>query len=334
MVKLILARHAESEMNKLDIHQGQLHDSGLSPNGIEQATALGKWLESKGITEIYSSDMKRAFQTATIVDKKIGNIEIKKDKRLREFTMGDFDKTPELRDELFKKLHAEELAKGKSKYDIRPPNGENIWDFIKRLSSFLKEMENKTGTILVVAHGGTNEVIFNLVQNLEKDQFKRYHQDNTCVNELVYENGKWEIFSINKTLHLKKIEKPAKEIYPNQENVKMEILEQVRKKFLEQKISLAYLFGSSIDGTFGKYLEKYDRHKGSNINIVTFMAKENIPRKWKYISDDEAWEVYEAGKIEINGIKHKMDVFLFKNKEEMERKITEFNLTVEKIGEL
>lgn len=220
MVKIILVRHAESEMNRLDIHQGQLHDCSLSLQGIEQAKNLAKWLKPEKIDEIYSSDMKRAFETATILSLMLGKIKIKKDERLREFTMGDFDRTPGLRDELFKKLHAEEIARGKSKYDIRPPNGENIWDFIKRLGSFLEEIKDKTGTLLVVAHGGTNEVILNIAQILEKYQFKRYHQDNTCINELWYKNGKWSIKSINKTAHLKKAEKPTKEIYPDQEKIK------------------------------------------------------------------------------------------------------------------
>ena len=35
------------------------------------------------------------------------------------------------------------LAKGISKYEIRPPNGENYWDLIKRIKSFLKEILNK-----------------------------------------------------------------------------------------------------------------------------------------------------------------------------------------------
>ena len=334
MVKLILVRHAESKMNKLDIHQGQLNDSELSPEGVEQSKALAKLLKSKNINEIYSSDMKRAIETANIISQTIGNIEVKKDKRLREFTMGDFDKTPELRDELFKKLHAEEIAKGKSKYEIRPPNGENIWDFINRLGNFLNDMKNKNGTILAVAHGGTNEVIFNIAQNLEKDQFKRYHQDNTCINELVYENGKWNILLINKTPHLIKKEKPSKEIYINQEKIKKEILDKVKTILSEQKIHKAYLFGSLIDKKFGRYSQKYGRHKGSNINVLTYLAKENIPRKWKYIDNEEGlWEIYEAGKVEINGIKHRIDTFLLKDEKEIERKIIELNLKVEKIGE-
>ena len=47
MLRLILVRHAESEMNKLGLHQGQLHDSELSSEGVEQAKILAKRLEKE-----------------------------------------------------------------------------------------------------------------------------------------------------------------------------------------------------------------------------------------------------------------------------------------------
>mgnify|MGYP001605979658 CR=1 FL=1 len=332
MVKLIVIRHAESEMNKLGIHQGQIHNTGLSSEGIKQAKALAEFLKSEKISEIYSSDMKRAFETASIISQSLGNVKIKKDKRLREFTMGDFDNFPEKRDVLFKEFYAKEFAKGKSKYDIRPPNGENIWDLIKRVKEFMEEIKDKENTIVAVTHGGTNEVLLNLAQDLEKDSFKRYHQENTCINELSYENNKWKIIFINKTPHLEKIEKIKKEIYNDQEQIKKEILEKVTKILSENKIPEAYLFGSLLDKKFGEYLRQYGRHRGSNVNILAYMDTKNIPREWKYIDREEGlWEIYEIGKFKVNEIKHRIDIFILKDKQKIKEKINELNLKVEKI---
>lgn len=309
MVKIILVRHAESEMNKLDIHQGQIHDSNLSKKGIEQAKELSIYLKNKNIIKIYASDLKRTLETAQIISRELGNVKIIEDKRLREFTMGDFDKNYKDRDALFKKYYEEEFSKGKSKYDIRPPNGENIWDFIKRINSFIDEVKDLTGNILVVSHGGTNEVFLNLAQNLEKNSFKRYHQDNSCLNELIYNNDKWEILSINETPHLRII-KPKKEIYPCQEDIKRQILKKIIPILIENGISDAFLFGSLLNGDFGKYDEIFGRHKGSNVNILTFIKNKNIPKEWKYIGKFNSLKIYEISKYTKDDIKHKIDLFI------------------------
>ncbi len=317
--KLILVRHAQSEMNKLGIHQGQLHDGELSPEGIEQAKSVADRLSSEGITAVYSSDMKRAMATAEIISQKFG-LKVKSDSRLREFNMGDFDKTPEIRDSLFKEFYEQEILKGKTKYEIRPPNGENIWDFIDRTKSFLEEVKEIEGKVIVVAHGGTNEVLLNIIQGLDKYNFRRYHQDNTCVNEIIKEGCDWRIISINSTSHLKKLPKPEKYIYPDQEEIKIKILDKFAKIINGINIKGAYLFGSLADNKFGKYSEIYGRHKGSNVNILISMNKKDVPKEWKYVDSEGEVEIYESGKYKIGDIKHKIDFFVVSEENELREK--------------
>ncbi len=218
MLKIILVRHAESKMNRLGIHQGQLYDSELSPEGIGQAKALVKRLKNERILEIYSSDMRRAFQTSTIIGDYLG-LFVNKDRRLREFNMGEFDKSIEKRDTLFEEFYKEQLKKGVSKFEIRPPGGENIWDFIKRIKSFLDEIKNKRGAILVVAHGGSIEVALNLIEGAEKNNFRKIYQDNCCINEILFENNLWGIISVNDSRHIPIKLKP-KSILKNKRFVK------------------------------------------------------------------------------------------------------------------
>jgi probable phosphoglycerate mutase len=308
MLRLILLRHGESEMNRKGVHQGQLHNSSLSEEGIQQAKDVAKFLESLRIDFIFSSDMNRAVETAKIISKSFGKIEVVEDPRLREYTMGDFDNFPEDRDRLFREFYEKEFSKGISKYEIRPPNGENIWDFIKRISSFLRDIEKLDRTILVVAHGGVNEVLFNLVQSLEKNDFKRYYQDNTCINELVFDNGSWKILSINNIDHLNLI-KPDKEVYPNQEVIKSEVINAVSSILKKEGIDNFYLFGSIVENKFGKYNEKFGRHDGSNIDILVF-DKNEVSQKWKFIGKRGIFDIYEIGKLKYNGIKHKIDLYL------------------------
>lgn len=333
MLKLILSRHAESEMNKLGIHQGQLYDSELSPEGLEQAKSLAGRLKREKISKIYSSDLKRAFQTAKIVGNEL-NLDVVKDARLREFSMGDFDNFPDKRDVLFEEFYKNQLEKGISKYKIRPPNGENIWDFIKRVKSFLDDIKNKEGNILVVAHGGYIELAINLIEGVEKDNFRKIHQDNCCINEISFEKGKWKIISINDSHHISKKPKPKKDIYENQDEIKLRTLEVIKEKLNSMKYE-AYLFGSIVEGDFGKYSSVYGRHKGSNLNVLICLENENpIPKKWKYVgTEDDLWNIYEIGKIEIKDIKHKIDFFIFDKKNEnfVMEKVKELRWKIEKI---
>ena len=67
---VILIRHAQSKGNASSIVQGQT-DKGLSELGKEQARQLSEHFNPFDITAIYSSDLERAFQTATPTAKKL-----------------------------------------------------------------------------------------------------------------------------------------------------------------------------------------------------------------------------------------------------------------------
>ncbi len=61
--RIILIRHGETEWNRLHRFQGR-SDVPLNPKGINQARALALALKNEIITTIYSSPLKRAFETA------------------------------------------------------------------------------------------------------------------------------------------------------------------------------------------------------------------------------------------------------------------------------
>ena len=204
MLKIFLIRHTESKFNKIGRHQGQRYDSVLSELGKEQAERLAKKFKDEKINKIYSSDMKRAFQTAKIIADKLG-LEIIKERDLREFNQGKFG--GKNFKEKFKEYYKKEFEKGVSKYHIRPPGGENIWDFIMRVRRFIKRLEKEKGKIIVVSHGGTNNIFMSLVCGLKKDKFKREEQDNGCINILEFKNKKWGIKEINNIKHLRCLKK-------------------------------------------------------------------------------------------------------------------------------
>jgi broad specificity phosphatase PhoE len=65
LVQFFLARHGETQWNKVGRLQGQL-DSPLTKQGIVQAKNIGKLLLNENISCIASSPLKRAIDSATI----------------------------------------------------------------------------------------------------------------------------------------------------------------------------------------------------------------------------------------------------------------------------
>ena len=69
MITLILARHGETDWNKNGLLQGSSDFAKLNNVGKKQAKALGKALLKFNVDIIYSSPLKRASETAEIINK-------------------------------------------------------------------------------------------------------------------------------------------------------------------------------------------------------------------------------------------------------------------------
>ena len=115
--------------------------------------------------------------------------------------------------------------------------------------------------------------------------------------------------------------KKEKIIYDNQKEV-FEKVTSFLKTSLKEEIDEAYLFGSLISGEFGKYLEKYGVHDGSDIDLIVFLSGKDVPKNWKYLDTEKSWwKLYRGEIIEINNLIHKIDVLVVKDgKEKLARK--------------
>jgi len=111
-------------------------------------------------------------------------------------------------------------------------------------------------------------------------------------------------------------QKPEKIIYENQEEVLNKIINFV-KNILDENVEEAYLFGSLVNREFGRYVQKYKNHEGSDIDLIIFIKGEKVPDHWKYLNTQkEFWKLYRAGRIEINGVLHKIDALVVNKKSE------------------
>ncbi len=119
---------------------------------------------------------------------------------MRELKIGDWAGQDRIL-EKWRNYYLSEKKKGIPREEIRIPNGENSWDHQKRIKKFLENIIKEEGEIIIVAHSGTNKVFIGTINNVDPDDFYTIKQDNTCVNELVF-NGSWKVLSLNNISHL------------------------------------------------------------------------------------------------------------------------------------
>ena len=201
-MNLYLVRHGETEWNRLKKFQGQLN-SDLTEIGIEQAKALGKYLEKENIEFdfVYSSPLERAYDTAKLIK---SNVEIITDDRLMEMAFGKWEGMDV---ELIKKESAENFHNffnSSDKYDHISNEAESFESLEARIRTFLDEIKEKhrDKNVLVVSHGVTLKVFVKVIKNQDLKEFSQSGGIfNTSLSLITY-NNKWNIEYLSKLDHL------------------------------------------------------------------------------------------------------------------------------------
>jgi broad specificity phosphatase PhoE len=150
MTTVYLARHGESDWNVERRWQGHA-DRPLTERGREQAEALAARLADVDLDAIYSSDLRRAWETAEAVGRARG-LEVVRLPELREVHVGSWcgltrDECAERFPEAFGRWQAGGFGweDGESYEEM----GERILRAVRRLAG-----RHPDGAILVVSHGG------------------------------------------------------------------------------------------------------------------------------------------------------------------------------------
>ena len=171
-MKLYLARHGQTEWNRLDKICGRT-DLPLNETGIQQAHLLAEKVRDAGIHLIIASPMLRARQTAAVVAETAG-VPVLTDERIIEQNYGIYEGVNRL-DEGF--------LNNKRCFAVRFPGGESMMDVAMRSYSFLKELKEKHPgeNILVVSHGGVIRVMHTYFCDMTNDEFFHFTLDNADV---------------------------------------------------------------------------------------------------------------------------------------------------------
>lgn len=153
--QIYLVRHGETAVNKDDKAQGSM-DEPLNDHGIEQVQALRETTKNLPVEVIVSSDYIRAKHTADILNTDFEH-EIDVWEGLREQSFGEWEgmEFAEIKKALPGKSHPYH------EFRVKPPKGETLEDFEKRVLKTLEEIKAKYAgkNVMVVAHGGVYHVM-------------------------------------------------------------------------------------------------------------------------------------------------------------------------------
>lgn len=152
--RLVLVRHGQTEYNKTGRMQGQL-DTELSQAGIAEAKSVAAQIGEWNVAAVYSSDLKRAVDTAQILAGAWG-LDVITDKRLRETDLGAWTGASHTEVDLD---YPGQRAYWRHDPTWAPPAAETRMDVAARAHSLVAElMETDVfdrGMVVMVAHGGT-----------------------------------------------------------------------------------------------------------------------------------------------------------------------------------
>lgn len=182
MLHLILVRHGETEWNVQRRYQGQT-DTTLSAFGRRQAEWLAGWLAKQKIDIVYASDLKRAWETASVIAEKI-NVNVLSEPRLREMRFGiieglTFDEA--------QAQYPEMMAAWLEDYNKPPTGGETLDEFTEYVESLFTDLQRKHNdeTVLLVGHSGPLKELLRFALGLLSQGQWYFELDTASVSELL-----------------------------------------------------------------------------------------------------------------------------------------------------
>ena len=200
--RLILVRHGQTAYNAEVRFMGQL-DVPLDEIGRVQAQAVARRLSHERPAAMYCSGLSRAFDTATAIQAAMHvHPELRIDGRLTEGSFGEWQgKTYDS----LKLNDTERLAKWEAdRLGVRPPEGESLQEIAERVRAVYEDIleDNEGKTVIIVAHGGSLQVLVTLALGVPLDNYWKFAVSNTSVSELRVDEWGVVLHLLNDISHL------------------------------------------------------------------------------------------------------------------------------------
>ena len=172
-LRIYLARHGQTDWNAARRLQGQT-DIELNATGREQAAKLRDRVQGISLDHVYSSTLRRSRETAEIAH---GSVPLTSLPGLMEQHVGKFE------GQVVDDQHAEardEFQRRSKLSDDTLDGGESENQLLDRVRTTIQSIrgETRSGSILIVGHGGTNRAILRVLLDLTAEQAESIQQAN------------------------------------------------------------------------------------------------------------------------------------------------------------
>ncbi|GAB4509132.1 MAG: histidine phosphatase family protein [Anaerolineae bacterium] len=204
--RLMLIRPGETDWNLTGRWQGWVA-APLNEHGRLQVQRLANFIRNIGVNKLYSSDNRRAVDTAELLAQQLGFAPIY-DERLRERSIGHWQGLilPEVR-AWYPEEYAE-LTKNPDSYVI--PGGESIKQVRERamaaLQDILADAEKESGNLTVAVISHTTAIRSMLAALVPSVDLSQTSFGNTSVTSLAQDSNGWRLVMANDYTHLEGLE--------------------------------------------------------------------------------------------------------------------------------
>ncbi|MCI8536414.1 MAG: histidine phosphatase family protein [Hungatella sp.] len=205
-MNLYLIRHGQTDWNVAGKIQGST-DIPLNDMGKRQAGCLAKGMESRPVTKVYTSKLKRAYETGYAIAES-QKVPVEQIPGLEEVGYGVWEglTTNEIAEKYPKELEQWYL----SPVDVAPPQGESQTEVYERCGKAIDRiMAEAKGDVAIVSHGAT--VVF-LLEYLLRGNRREDEEDiivgNASISTIEYnpETREFRLAQLNDRSHLKGLE--------------------------------------------------------------------------------------------------------------------------------
>lgn len=203
MAKLYLVRHGETDWNRQNRCQGCI-DIELNEDGIRQAKAVAQRLSAEKLDIIYSSWLKRAYDTAAYINQKF-SLDIIKESALNEIDFGEWEGLT------FEEMRVRpdyDFSRWKTEPHKATFPGEGRLQAVQdRAMDFVNKTikDNPGKNILMVSHGGILKTITLKLLDIGLEAYNKFYIANTSVSIITLEQERNYINVLNETCHLREI---------------------------------------------------------------------------------------------------------------------------------
>ena len=208
---ILIIRHGQTDWNKTKRLQGH-SDIPLNADGRKQAETLALTLKGERLNAVYSSDLKRAYETAVAIAR-VHNLPVIADAKFRERCYGACEG---LRSEEIKERYPAEYQDWiAAKPDFLFPDGERKTESPRQFHYRAHDAIFETAkahigqTIAIITHFGVLETAYREAKGIPLGIVNRMPVLNTSINRFRWsEDGRLEITTWQESGHLEEAQKP------------------------------------------------------------------------------------------------------------------------------